>query len=98
MSYSFQVKAATKKEAKAAVVAKFDEIISQQPIHERDRESVIYNANRAVDILSDNPNKDVQVSCHGYLTWSGVGSFEPQSEAEVSGCSIAASAAFVNRE
>lgn len=96
MSYSFQVKAATKAEAKAAVEAKFDEIISQQPIHARDRAAVLANANAVIDLLADDDTKDVSVSCNGYLSWSGEGAFTPETAA-VGSCAITASAGYTTR-
>lgn len=70
MSYSFQVKAATKGDAKSAVLAKFDEIVEQQPVHARDRAAVLANAGLVIDLLADDDTKDVSVSCNGYVSWS----------------------------
>lgn len=41
MSYSFSVSAPNKEAAKAAVAAKFDEVVAAQACHARDREQVL---------------------------------------------------------
>jgi hypothetical protein len=69
MSYSFNIKAATKPKAKAAVAAKFDEIVAQQPVHSRDRDAVLANADLVIDLLADDETKDISVSCSGYVSW-----------------------------
>jgi hypothetical protein len=69
MSYSFQVKAATKAEAKAAVEAEFDKVVEQQPEHARDKAAALANANASIDLLADDDTQDVSVSCNGYISW-----------------------------
>lgn len=99
MSYSFTAKAANKAEAKAAVQKAFDEQVAKhQPIHARDRDAVLANASAVIDQLTDDETKDVQVTCSGYLTWTGGGNFEPQSDAAIGGCSVACYAAYVTRQ
>jgi chromosome condensin MukBEF complex kleisin-like MukF subunit len=93
MSYSFQVKAPTKASAKEAVAAKFDEIVAQQPIHARDRDAVLANANTVVDLLADNDSKDVIVSCNGYVSWPS-GTVE---EAQLNAAAVSASAGYADR-
>jgi hypothetical protein len=93
MSYSFQIKAPTKSAAKEAVAAKFDEIVTHQPIHGRDRAAVLANANTVIDLLADNDSKDVVVSCNGYVSWPS-GSIE---DAQLSSASVAASASYTDR-
>lgn len=69
MSYSFNVKAVTKAKAKAAVEAEFDKVIQEQPVHAQDKAAALANANAVIDLLADNDNQDVGVSCNGYATW-----------------------------
>lgn len=71
MSYGFQVRAASKAEAKQAVAAKFAEIVAQQPVHARDQAAVLANADAVIDLLQDDDSKDVSVSCNGYLSYTG---------------------------
>jgi len=78
MSYSFSVIASDKSAAKAAVAAKFDEmVVAQQPIHARDRAAVLANAGAVIDLLADVDTKDVRVSCNGYVSWTNPTSEEP---------------------
>lgn len=69
MSYSVSVTAANKAAAKSAVAAKFDEVVAAQPIHARDREAAIANANAAIDLLTDDDTMHVAVSLNGYVGW-----------------------------
>ena len=72
MSYSFQVKTATKAEAKAAVEKAFDEqVIPQQAVHARDKAAALANANAMIDLLEDNDSKDINVSCYSSVGWAG---------------------------
>ena len=95
MSYSFNVKAGDKNDAKAAVLAKFDEIVEQQPVHARDRKAVLANAGLVIDLLADDDTKDVSVSCSGYVSWSSGATPE---EAQFTSASIGCSASHVVRE
>jgi len=77
MSYSFSVTAADKAAAKAAVAAKFDEMVASQPIHARDRAAVLANANAVIDLLADDDTRDVRVSFNGYVSWTNPAGEEP---------------------
>lgn len=82
MSYSASVTAANKSEAKAAVVAKLDEIVSAQSIHARDRDA-------AIDLLIDDDTMHVTVTMNGSVGWR-----EPLTEAmddDLTSASISAS-------
>jgi len=96
MSYSFTTKAANKAAAKDAVASEFDKVVSSQPIHARDRAAVLANANAVIDQLADDDTKDVTVSCNGYLSWNGVGTFAPET-APVSTVSVGCSAGYTTR-
>lgn len=71
MSYSFNIVAASKDQAKAALPAKFDEVIATQSIHKRDRDAAIANAVAAIDLLTDAAPEgcSVSVNCSGYVGW-----------------------------
>lgn len=69
MSYSFSVTAANKAAAKAAVAAKFDEVVASQPIHARDRAVALANAGAAIDALADDDALHVGVNLSGSLGW-----------------------------
>lgn len=97
MSYSFGVKASTKGDAKAAVLAKFDEIVGQQPIHARDSAAVLANAGLVIDLLADDDTKDIAVSCNGYVSWNGSGDFSPEIAA-IGTASISCTASHSIRE
>lgn len=71
MSYSFQIQAPNKAAAKEAVALKFDDVITLQPIHTRDRAAVLANAGAVIDLLADDDTKDITVSCSGYVSWPG---------------------------
>lgn len=94
MSYSFNIKAATKGDAKAAVLAKVDEIVAQQPVHARDRAAVLANAGTTIDLLADDDNKDIAVTCNGYVSWAS-GTVD---DAAFNSVSISCSAGHSNRE
>lgn len=73
MSYSFTVKAADKAGAKAAVAAKFVEVVAAQVCHQRDRAQALAVADAFIELLPDDADKDVGVSMAGSLTgaWQG---------------------------
>jgi hypothetical protein len=93
MSYSFNVKAATKAEAKAAVAAKFDEVVALQPVHAKDRDAALANAGALIDLLADDENRDVSVGCSGYVAWSGA-----DGEEQISTASASSTASLTNRD
>lgn len=97
MSYSIQIKAATKAAALALVAVEVDKVIDQQKqtVHTRDRAQILANAEAVVDLLHDDETKDVSVSCNGYLSW--MKSAQPE-DAEICSASISCHAAHVNRE
>jgi hypothetical protein len=95
MSYSFSVRAANKTAAKAAVAAKFAEIVRDQPVHARDNAAVLKNASTVIDLLADDDGKDIIVNCNGYVSWSdGAGT----SDAKFSSASVACAANHALRE
>lgn len=83
MSYSFNVVAATKEEAKTKAAEQFDAVINGQPIHSNDKEAALNAAGAVIDLLADpkgaHPTKgggqDVALSVSGYLSWQGENHF-----------------------
>lgn len=95
MSYSFSIRAANKTAAKAAVAAKFAEIVRDQPVHARDNAAVLANAGAVIDLLADDDSKDIIVNCNGYVSWSdGAG----PADAKFSTVSVACAANHSLRE
>lgn len=73
MSYSFTVRASGKSAAKQAVEAEFNKVVSSQSCHLRDRDLVLATSSATIDLVDEDPQRDVQVSVSGYLsgTWDG---------------------------
>jgi len=93
MSYSFGVTVPTKAAAKEEIVRKMDAVVGQQPAHEADAKQVLANANAAIDLLQDDPARDVSVSMSGYVsgTWDG------NELVKLSGVSISVTASLATR-
>ena len=70
MSYSFNVKAATKAEAVTAAEQEFDKVVAGQPIHARDRKAAMTTVASVLDVLPDDDAKGVSVSVSGYVSWT----------------------------
>lgn len=69
MSYSFSLKAATKAAAAAAAAAKFDEMLTTQPVHKADRAAALANLQAHLDLVREPGDTDeVSVSMHGSIT------------------------------
>ena len=71
MSYSIAVVASTKQAAGAAMVTKLVELAEREPMHARDAGAAVQNAEQALLLLADDPNRDVAISCNGYLKFGG---------------------------
>lgn len=73
MSYSFRIVAANKAEAKAAVRAEFIKVATAQACHERDRRQAVSAAEAFIDLVDEEPGKDMVVAMSGHLSgrWSG---------------------------
>lgn len=74
MSYSFNVRAATKGEAKAKVSAELDKVVLTQPAHAADRDAAQALADSFIDLVLDDPTQDIYVQAHGsvYATEEGL--------------------------
>lgn len=69
MSYSFNVKAATKEEAKLQVAEKLAEVLKHCKEHVQDVKQAQAAADAFIDLLMDDPTKEVRVTMHGSLSW-----------------------------
>lgn len=96
MSFSFTITGKDKAAAKAAVAVEMDKVVAHQPMHARDRAAVQATADAFIDLLADDESKDVRVSCNGYLSWNGSGTFDPAT-APVSSSSIGVNAGHAAR-
>lgn len=70
MSYSFNVKAATKGEAGKAVAEKLGEVVANQPIHEADRQVAQDAAEGVLNALRDDPDQGISITVSGSC-WGG---------------------------
>lgn len=93
MSYSFSLRAADKAAAKAAVSAKFDEVVAAQACHARDRAFVLAAADAAIDLVADDPDRDLSVAMSGSLS----GTWEGSDVTTVTGVSVTINAGLVQR-
>lgn len=71
MSYSLQVRAASKALALTALASAFDNAVSAQ-IQEKDKIAGLAAATGAVNSLADDGSRDVVVNINGSLSWNGV--------------------------
>lgn len=72
MSYSFSVRAANREDAKAQVAGKLAEVLAQQPSHAADMPMAQNTANAFIDVLAEDPAKDVLVNMNGSLSWEWI--------------------------
>lgn len=72
MSYSFNVRAASKALALVAVAEAMAQVVVSQPAHVVDQDACLAAANTQINLLPDDDSKDVAVSCNGYLGWEGI--------------------------
>lgn len=87
MSYSFNVRAENRNDARHKVADKFDEVIKSQPIHARDREGLIKAVKGLVDIITIPEGLVLQISCNGSMQWNGKG--DDTTQADIVGASVA---------
>lgn len=71
MSYSFNIRAATKAAAKALVASKLAEVVANQPSHQHDQAQANAAASAFIDCLGDDDTRDISVSVNGSVGWSG---------------------------
>lgn len=94
MSYSFQIRAANKAAAKAAVAAKFDQTAGTQACHARDKVQALAAADAFIDLLTDDESKDVSVTMSGSLS----GQWQGSDVTSISSANLSVTAYQVNRE
>lgn len=76
MSYSFNVTASSKVEAKEKVAAEFDTILASQPVHAADRASAQAAADAFVDLVKEpGEGEEIAVTVNGYVSWRDEGEF-----------------------
>lgn len=72
MSYSFSVRAATKKEALAQVEAELQKVLASQPQDRPSCDAALNTALAHVDVVPNDETHDVVVSVSGSVGWRGV--------------------------
>jgi len=73
MSYSFSVNAPDRAALLAAVSAKFDEIVAQQPVHRYDRDHVEKTTGIQLGLLGEPlEGQCFFANINGYLSWRAV--------------------------
>lgn len=96
MSYSRQIRAASKAAALVALAAAVDEIVASQPIHATDKDAIVASATAAVNTLRDDEARDVVLNISGSLGWEGA---TPAGEApQFTSMNVSASAYLAPRE
>jgi hypothetical protein len=78
MSYSFNITAANKGEAKQKASENLDAQTKGQPAHDCDRETVRTALGGMIDAMGDNDDRDVKVECYGHAGghWDSTGLVE----------------------
>lgn len=70
MSYYHTTQKATKAEAKADLMAQFDNVtVSAMPVHSKDRAAVEANLDATLSTVADDPTKDVSASINGSASY-----------------------------
>lgn len=93
MSYSFNIRAADKAAAKAAVAAEMAKVVETQPDHAVDQAAALAVAGTQIDLLKDEPDMDVAVSMNGSIGWIA----QPSAQ-NLTTASVGVSAYYVMRE
>lgn len=84
MSYSFTICGATKAEAKRLVEAELARVRQDQPAHAIDYAQAWAAAEVFIDLMPDDPSKDVVVGMYGYVSLAGTPEDPVLSSASVS--------------
>lgn len=94
MSYSFNVRAATKEAALQKVGEELDKIIVGQPMHSNDRDAAVATAKAFLAILPDDPEgREFSVSVNGSIGWSQGG---PHVASVISGVGVGVSIQLIS--
>jgi len=67
VSYSFSVRAKTKGDAKAQIVARLAEVVERHPNHAEDRDQAQATAFAFIDALDDDDTREVSVAVSGTI-------------------------------
>lgn len=67
MSYSINVVASSKLAARIAIADRIKDVAATQAVHHIDHDAVVANAQHALQLLADDPTRDVALHCNGYL-------------------------------
>lgn len=67
MSYSFEIRASSKTDAKLAVAAEFAKVVAGQPSHAKETPGVEAACVAFIDALQDDPETDVVIRVNGSL-------------------------------
>lgn len=94
MSYSFNVRAASKAAVLGLVATKLDEVVQQQGVHAVDRDQAAAAAAAFVGLLPDDDAQDVQVGLAGYVS----GQWQGQDLLRLSAANVSVTVALVPRE
>lgn len=89
MSYSFRAKAASKDLLEIAVRDKLSEVPKTQPVHEADIDQAFNAAKSLIDLVQDDPDRDVVCDVAGSIY---------KTEAGVQNVSVNVSVSFAARE
>ncbi len=97
MSYSFSVRASNKAEAKERVDAELAKVVESQAIHARDRAQAQHVAEAFIDLLVDDPERDIDVNVHGSVSWRDTLVAGQEGEAVLIAAGVAVSAMLLAR-
>lgn len=97
MSYSFNFRATTKDEAKQKAQEELDRVVAAQPVHVQDYDAALATVSAYLDLLVDDPGMDIQVSCHGSVSYSWMPDIEPTAVA-LTQTSLGVSAYLISKE
>lgn len=97
MSYSFNFRAATKAEAKQKAEEELDRVVLAQPVHAQDYDAALATISAYLDMLVDDEDMDIQVSCHGSVSYSWMPDVEP-TKVPLTQSSLGVSAYLISKE
>jgi len=93
LSYSFNVRAATKALVKKLVADEFDKVVGNMICHAKDRRQAEAATSAFIDLLDDDASKDVLVAVHGGLS----GHWVKDDLTVVTGSNVSISAAYTTK-
>jgi hypothetical protein len=69
MSYSFNIRAASKANARERAAQEFDSVVASQPVHAQDRTAALAALDAYLDLLVDDATRDIIVSVNGSVSY-----------------------------